>query len=119
MDVGKLAGITLPNTTSPTTKPLPGPHMNAGHLSFGSSDAAERSGGTQQEFSDALAQLRTQMEGLHRDLTFNVDDSTGDMVVQVLDSNSGKVIRQIPSEEILRMSERLDEMRSLLFETKA
>jgi flagellar protein FlaG len=39
--------------------------------------------------------------------------------VQVIDGDSGKVVRQIPSEEILRLTERLDEMRSLLFEAKA
>ena len=43
----------------------------------------------------------------------------GDVVVQVIDGDSGKIVRQIPSEEILRLTERLDEMRSLMFEAKA
>ncbi|MDC6679087.1 flagellar protein FlaG, partial [Leclercia adecarboxylata] len=62
---------------------------------------------------------RSQVQNLQRDLSFSVDDSTGDVIVQVVDGESGKVVRQIPSEEILRLAERIDEMRSLLFETKA
>jgi flagellar protein FlaG len=59
------------------------------------------------------------MQNIQRDLSFSVDDSTGDVVVRVIDGDSGKIVRQIPSEEILRLTERLDEMRSLLFEAKA
>jgi len=59
------------------------------------------------------------MQHIQRDLSFSVDDSTGDVVVRVIDGESGKIVRQIPSEEILRLTERLDEMHSLLFEAKA
>lgn len=54
-----------------------------------------------------------------RDLSFSLDDSTGRVVVKVTDSTSGEVIRQIPSEEALRLAERLDEARSLLFKAEA
>jgi flagellar protein FlaG len=59
------------------------------------------------------------VQSIQRDLSFSVDASTGDVVVKVIDGDSGTVVRQIPSEEILRLTERLDEMRSLLFEAKA
>ncbi|MBN0523686.1 flagellar protein FlaG, partial [Pseudomonas aeruginosa] len=52
-------------------------------------------------------------------LSFSLDDSTGRVVVKVTDSTSGEVIRQIPSEEALRLAERLDEARSLLFKAEA
>ena len=41
------------------------------------------------------------------------------LTVKVTDSTSGEVIRQIPSEEALRLAERLDEARSLLFKAEA
>lgn len=68
---------------------------------------------------EAVEKLLAQMQSAQRDLNFSIDDSTGDLVVRVVDGESGTVVRQIPSEEILRLAERLDEMRSLLFETKA
>ncbi|MFL9809364.1 MAG: flagellar protein FlaG [Pseudomonas sp.] len=71
------------------------------------------------DVNDAVERVRTQVQSLQRDLNFSVDDSTGQVVIQVLDGNSGKVVRQIPSEDILRLAERLDEMRSLLFEATA
>ncbi|MFG3453413.1 flagellar protein FlaG [Stutzerimonas stutzeri] len=71
------------------------------------------------DVGEAVERIRTQMHTLQRNLNFSVDDSTGEVVVQVLDGDSGKVVRQIPSEDILRLAERLDEMRSLLFEATA
>jgi len=68
---------------------------------------------------DLVERFRSQVQSIQRDLSFSVDDSTGDVVVKVIDGDSGTVVRQIPSEEILRLTERLDEMRSLLFEAKA
>ena len=69
--------------------------------------------------TEAVERIRTQVQVLQRDLNFTVDDSTGQVVIRVLDGDSGKVVRQIPSEDILRLAERLDEMRSLLFEGRA
>lgn len=68
---------------------------------------------------NAAERIREHVQSLQRNLNFSVDNSTGQVVVQVMDGESGTVVRQIPSEDILRLAERLDEMRSLLFEAKA
>ena len=49
------------------------------------------------------------------DINFSLDDSSGRVVVKVTDTKSGDVIRQIPSEEALKLAESLSEARSLLF----
>ena len=72
-----------------------------------------------EDIVSAAERIREHVQSLQRDLNFSMDDSTGQVVVRVVDGDSGKVVRQIPSEEILRLAERLDEMRSLLFEAKA
>jgi len=56
---------------------------------------------------------------VQRDLDFNIDDSTGQVVVKVIDSESGKLVRQIPSKELLELAERFEEMRSLMEGIKA
>lgn len=56
---------------------------------------------------------------MQRNLNFSIDDSTGITVIKVTDALSGDVIRQMPTEDALRLAERLDEMRSLLFEAQA
>lgn len=68
---------------------------------------------------DAVASMQDSTQALQRNLDFSIDDSTGRMVVKVTDSASGEVIRQMPTEEALRLAESLDEMRSLLFTAQA
>ena len=52
----------------------------------------------------------------NRTLRFDVDDSTGQVVVKVVDRNSLEVLRQVPSEELLEVSTRVSELRALLFD---
>ena len=56
---------------------------------------------------------------LNRDLSFSVHEASGRTVVTVLDGETREVIRQIPSEEVLRLSEALAESRGLLLDRKA
>ncbi|WP_417777708.1 flagellar protein FlaG [Stutzerimonas xanthomarina] len=117
MDITRVVAAPLTSASNPSSA-IPSPRMEAGFSSFGGEDkpaAAER----KDDVGQAVEQIRTQVQSLQRNLNFSVDDSTGEVVVQVVDGDSGKVVRQIPSEDILRLAERLDEMRSLLFEAKA
>jgi len=68
---------------------------------------------------DALSKLKSRFQEEHRNLDFSIDDSTGEVVVKVLDAESGKLIRQMPSEEVLKLAKQLDDMRSLMFKAKA
>lgn len=47
---------------------------------------------------------------LQRDLNFKVDDETGKSIITVTDSVTQKVIRQIPSEEIVELAKNLQSM---------
>jgi flagellar protein FlaG len=67
----------------------------------------------------AASSIQEFVQTIRRNLNFNVDDSSGRVVVQVTDSESGEVIRQIPSEDALKLAESLSEMRSLLFKAEA
>jgi len=67
----------------------------------------------------AVDKFKTLVQELQRNLDFSVDEASGQVVVKVVDGESGKLVRQIPSEELLRLSERLEDMRSLLFKAEA
>ncbi len=67
----------------------------------------------------AISSIQGFVQSIRRDLNFDLDDSSGRMVVKVTDSASGDVIRQIPSEDALRLAENLEEIRSLLFKAEA
>lgn len=55
----------------------------------------------------ALGSLSAHVQNLHRSLQFSVDKGSGETVVRVVDSETKEVIRQIPSEEVLAIAERL------------
>lgn len=71
------------------------------------------------EVDSAVASMQSFVQAIKRDLNFQIDDSSGRVVVQVLDGGSGDVVRQIPSEEALQLAARLEEARSLLFSEQA
>lgn len=50
------------------------------------------------------------LQAVQRNLQFKVDDSTKELVVKIVDSNSGELVRQIPSEEMLVFIKRMKEM---------
>ncbi len=55
----------------------------------------------------ALSHLTEHVQNLQRALEFSVDKESGETVVTVVDSETKEVIRQIPSEELLAIANRL------------
>lgn len=52
-------------------------------------------------------------------LNFSIDDSTGKTIVRITDGETGDLIRQIPTEEMLEIAKSLDKMQGLLLRQKA
>ena len=64
------------------------------------------------EIADAMNQV---VKALNTRLTFQVDESTGRLIVKVIDSETGEVRRQIPPEDMLRLVEKMKSMVGMLF----
>lgn len=60
-----------------------------------------------EEVQHAAKQLEAFMHGMNRYLEFRVDEDSGRTVVTVKDKNTGETIRQIPSEEVMRLAHNL------------
>lgn len=58
-------------------------------------------------------------KALNTRLTFQVDESTGRLIVKVIDSETGEVRRQIPPEEMVRLVEKMKSMVGMLFNQEA
>jgi len=63
---------------------------------------------------DALKRLNDQMSKHSTNLNFSVDSTTKFLVVQVKNTQTGEVIRQIPSETMLRVAHDLEAVKGLL-----
>ena len=61
-------------------------------------------------------QMREMAKQNNRDLAFDVDKQVNRFVIRVTNPTSGELIRQIPSEDILRIAHRIDSMKGLIFE---
>ena len=56
----------------------------------------------------ALQQIQAFLNDSKRELTFERDESSGRTIIRVIDPASGDVIRQFPSEEVLKIAAILD-----------
>jgi flagellar protein FlaG len=63
---------------------------------------------TVEETTAAVAQqLESYLRSVGRSVQFSIDSASGETVVSVRDAATGEVIRQIPSEEALRLARTL------------
>jgi len=84
-----------------------------------SADKAAKTSADEAKLDKVVEDLNEFVQVIQRKLQFSVDEESGKTVVKVIDSETDQVIRQIPSEEILEMQNRLGEMNGLLFQTRA
>jgi len=90
--------------------------QNEGGLSRNSPQGLREQADTQDRevTEDAVRQAISDVESFlkvqNRDLAFSIDEDTARSVVTVIDGQSGDVIRQIPSEEVLALAERIQEL---------
>lgn len=60
----------------------------------------------------AVGEVSEFVQSQNRNLNFSFNEDSGKSVVQVTDSETGELIRQIPSEEVLRLSERIKDLQT-------
>jgi len=71
------------------------------------------------KLTQVAAELSDMMSMMRKGLAFKVDENSGQAVVTVLDRDTGDIIRQMPSEEALKLAEKLSEVTGLLMKTEA
>ena len=79
---------------------------------------AAQSQPTPQQIESVVAKLSDFVQTVQRDLSFQVDDNTGDTVIIVKDSRTDEVVRQIPSEDLLQLAQNLRDLQEKLESSK-
>lgn len=75
---------------------------------------------TATQIKNAVESLNKAMKQANSSLEFSVDKETNRTIIKVVESKTGEVIRQFPSEEILAISRAIDNMQQgLLIKQKA
>lgn len=119
MDIAKLSSLSLPalGLREPVRGDRPDDNNKADDVVVAKQADSEPL--ARESLDSAVASISSFVQGVQRNLDFSIDESSGEVVVKVTDRDSGEVIRQLPSEEALRLSEQLESLRSLMFETRA
>jgi len=71
---------------------------------------------TEEQLAQAAQELQSRLDEMSTNLQFSVDDKTESIVIQVTHRDSGEVVRQIPSEEILDLKAKLENLVGVLFD---
>ena len=74
---------------------------------------------TQLEMERAAENLQRHVHVAAPELQFSVDEDSGRTVIKITDTATKEVIRQIPSEEVLRLNKELDRLKGTLLNQQA
>jgi flagellar protein FlaG len=64
-------------------------------------------------------QIDSFLRSIGRSINFRVDPGSGQMIVSVIDANTGEIIRQVPGEEALRLAQRIEDSLSAMVDERA
>ena len=73
---------------------------------------------TAEDISKTVDDMNSLLQEMKRNISFSVDEDLGDSLIIVKDSESDEVIRQIPSEELVVLRKKMDDVAGILFDTK-
>lgn len=68
--------------------------------------------------NSAVSEIEKFLKASQRNLEFSMDEESGKIVVKVIATDSGELIRQLPSEEALRIARNLSDVNNVLFNAK-
>ena len=101
----------------PVSPPMPAPSAGAGRSASAAPPAAQTP--TVEQVKQAVSKANQYLQSQSAAVQFSVDARTEQVVVRIVDSETKKLIRQIPSEEMMAISEALDNMSGSLIQQKA
>ena len=73
---------------------------------------------TKKTLTNTVKELNKQMDLLDTNLTFGFNDKIDIMYVNVMEKSSGKVIRKFPTDEAMKLSEKMKEIVGIIFDKK-
>lgn len=73
-------------------------------------DAVKTAAPTKEELKKATEAADKVFSGTGTSLQFHIDDSTKEPVIKIVDTTDGRVIKQIPSDQMLALAKSITEM---------
>jgi len=74
---------------------------------------------TPQKAKELTQEIQRYLSDIDISVGFEIYDKTGDVIVKVVNRETKELIRQIPPEDLLKVRDKLEELRGVLFARKA
>ncbi len=79
-------------------------------------ESANRASVKPEDVQGEIEKLNRMVKIYNNKINFDIDSKTNQVVVKIVNGETDKVIRQIPPEEIVNLSQRMDELRGMIFD---
>jgi flagellar protein FlaG len=112
MDMSVKLNLSYPATAPQGIKPMVAAKPDQPKTEAVASAGAEPK---REDLEKAVTDIQEFVQAAQRKLDFSIDDSSGRIVVKVIATETGDVIRQIPSETALKLAQSLSDASNLLF----
>jgi flagellar protein FlaG len=124
MDMSVKLNLSYPAIPTPSSAAAPSatvPAVNSPAVATGSKDSSSSSSSDSdsKKLKQAVQDIQKFVQSIKRNLEFSIDKTSGRVVVKVIATDTGEVVRQIPTEEVLKLADSLSTAGSVLFNGKA
>lgn len=113
------AGVRAVSAVAPMHRALPVDDQSGHSQASVDQPQPPRVAADRQALEDAAEALNQYFSLRRAELHFSVDSDTDRLVVKVIDARDGRLIRQIPDEQALRMAQALQSETPALFQHEA
>ncbi len=70
------------------------------------------------ELKRIIDKINENVSRLNKDVKFSYNEAIKSLVVKVIDAKTGKVIREIPPQEVINLQKKLSEVVGIIFDSK-
>ncbi|MBC3861744.1 flagellar protein FlaG [Undibacterium jejuense] len=127
MDIPSIGSATPPgliavdkNTATPgTASPVSNTNTAQSSAPAVTSETETKKPTDPSQLNKAIGDINKTLQDRGQDVRFSVDQSSKRVVVKIVDQSTNKVLRQIPTEQALEISQSLDKLQGLLIKQEA
>lgn len=108
-----------PSLPEPAVQVTPGSEAQGSGTATTSQQNGQGAGAQNPSLEKALEALNDSMKAWATGMRFDMDDEAQRLVVSIVDSETGDVIRTVPSDAVIRVAKMIVQLQGSLVDTKA
>lgn len=114
LEANKVSGTNAPSTGGSSSAPL-----SPAARVIDAIGAVQPALASSEDLREVVAAADRAVKSLHNAVQLSLDSHSGQPIVRVVDTETGQLIRQIPTEEVLELRRALDRIAGLLIQRTA